>query len=225
MLTPTSGTCAATDTAWRANDGSLGRPSLRVVGTDVELLGGLRDGDEQAFVMLVGRYQQPMLRLARSMVSTQAVAEEVVQDTWMGVVRGIDRFEGRSSLKTWLFRILTNRARATGAREPFHSPIETLHAVDASRFDTNGEWADPVDRWIEDSDDRLDAATWSPILKAGLDGLPPRQRQVVMLRDIEGLSTDEVCAVLDISGGNQRILLHRGRNRLREILEAAFEGS
>jgi RNA polymerase sigma-70 factor, ECF subfamily len=225
MLTATTRTFAATEMAWRAGDGTLARPSFRVVRTDVELLTGLRDGDEQAFVMLVGRYQQPMLRLARSMVSTQAVAEEVVQDTWMGVVRGIDRFEGRSSLKTWLFRILTNRARTTGAREPSHAPIETLHAVDASRFDTNGEWADPVDRWIDDSDDRLDAATSSPILKAGLDDLPPRQRQVVMLRDIEGLSTDEVCAVLDISAGNQRILLHRGRNRLREILEAAFEGS
>ena len=172
--------------------------------------------------MLVARYQQPMLRLARSMVATQAVAEEVVQDTWMGVVRGIDRFEGRSSLKTWLFRILANRACSTGTREPSHVPIEALHAVDPSRFDTNGQWADPLDRWSEESEDRLDAATWSPILKAALDDLAPRQRQVVMLRDIEGLSSEEVCAVLDINGGNQRILLHRGRSRLREILEAAL---
>jgi RNA polymerase sigma-70 factor (ECF subfamily) len=193
-----------------------------VVETDVEVLSRLRDGDEQAFVRLVGRYQQPMLRLARSMVSTQAVAEEVVQDTWMGVVRGIERFEGRSSLKTWLFRILTNRARSTGAHEPSHAPIDDLHAVDPSRFDTHGQWADPVDRWIDDSDDRLEAATWSPILRAGLNDLPPRQRQVVLLRDVEGLSSDDVCAVLDISGGNQRILLHRGRSRLREILETAL---
>jgi RNA polymerase sigma-70 factor, ECF subfamily len=196
--------------------------SSRVVETDVEVLSRLREGDEQAFVALVGRYQQPMLRLARSMVSTQAVAEEVVQDTWMGVVRGIDRFEGRSSLKTWLFRILTNRARSTGAREPSHAPIDDLHAVDPNRFDSSGQWADPVDRWTDDSDDRLDAASWSPILKAGLDDLPPRQRQVVMLRDVEGLSSDDVCAVLDISGGNERILLHRGRSRLRELLETAF---
>jgi len=189
---------------------------------DDALLSRLQDGDEEAFVTLVARYQQPMLRFARTMVHTQAVAEEVVQDTWMGVVRGIDRFEGRSSLKTWLFRILTNRARSTGAREPSHAPIEALHSVDPSRFTTNGQWADPLDRWTEDSEDRLDAATWSPMLKAALDDLPPRQRQVVMLRDVEGLSNEETCAVLDITSGNQRILLHRGRSRLREILEAAL---
>ena len=193
-----------------------------MVEMDDELLSRLQEGDEEAFVTLVARYQQPMLRFARSMVPTQAVAEEVVQDTWMGVVRGIDRFEGRSSLKSWLFRILTNRARSTGAREPSHAPIEVLYTVDPSRFNATGQWADPLDRWTEDSDDRLDAATWSPILKAALDDLPPRQRQVVMLRDLEGLSNQEACAVLDITSGNQRILLHRGRVRLREILEAAL---
>ena len=180
--------------------------------TDVELLGRLRNGDEEAFVMLVARYQQPMLRLARSMVPSQAVAEEAVQDTWLGVVRGIDRFEGRSSFKTWLFRILVNRARSAGSHEhPTSASIESLHAVDPARFDAEGQWADPLDRWVEESEDRLDAATWVPILKAALDELPPRQRQVVMLRDVEGLSGDEVCAVLGISAGNQRILLHRGR--------------
>ena len=171
--------------------------------------------------MLVARYQQPMLRLARSMLPTQTLAEEVVQDTWMGVVRGIDRFEGRSTLKTWLFRILTNRARSTGEREPSHTPIEALHTVDPSRFDANGHWADPLDRWAEETDDRLDAATWSQVLKVALDELPARWRQVVLLRDVEGLSNEEVCSVLDISSGNQRILLHRGRSRLREVLEAA----
>jgi RNA polymerase sigma-70 factor, ECF subfamily len=189
------------------------------VDTDVELLTRLRNGDEEAFVMLVARYQQPMLRLARSMVSTQAVAEEAVQDAWMGVVRGIERFEGRSSFKTWLFRILANRARSAGSAEQQTTPIESLHAVDPLRFDAQGQWADPLDRWTEESEDRLEAATWVPILKSGLDDLPPRQREVVVLRDIEGLSGDEVCAVLGISGGNQRILLHRGRTRLREILE------
>jgi RNA polymerase sigma-70 factor, ECF subfamily len=189
------------------------------VDTDVELLTRLRNGDEEAFVMLVARYQQPMLRLARSMVSTQAVAEEAVQDAWMGVVRGIERFEGRSSFKTWLFRVLANRARSAGSAEQQTTPIESLHAVDPLRFDAQGQWADPLDRWTEESEDRLEAATWVPILKSGLDDLPPRQREVVVLRDIEGLSGDEVCAVLGISGGNQRILLHRGRTRLREILE------
>jgi RNA polymerase sigma-70 factor (ECF subfamily) len=185
---------------------------------DVELLSRLRNGDEEAFVMLVARYQQPMLRLARSMAPSQAVAEEAVQDTWMGVVRGIERFEGRSSFKTWLFRILVNRARSAGSRERPNAPIESLHAVDPDRFDAQGQWADPLERWVEDSDDRLDAASWLPVVKAALDDLPPRQRQVVILRDVEGLTNDEVCAVLGISVGNQRILLHRGRARLRQVL-------
>jgi RNA polymerase sigma-70 factor (ECF subfamily) len=197
-------------------------PTLSSVETDLELLGRLREGDEEAFVMLVTRYQQPMLRLARSMVASTAIAEEAVQDAWMGVVRGIDRFEGRSSLKTWLFRILANRARSAGAHEPSHTPIEALYAVDPSRFDPNGQWADPLERWPDESDNRLDAAALSPFLKAALDDLPPRQRQVVMLRDIEGLTNEEVCTVLAISSGNQRILLHRGRSRLRGVVETAM---
>ncbi|HEX3840948.1 MAG TPA: RNA polymerase sigma factor [Acidimicrobiales bacterium] len=191
--------------------------------TDVELLNRLRGGDEEAFVMLVTRYQQPMLRLARSMVPSYAVAEEAVQDTWMGVVRGIERFEGRSSFKTWLFRILTNRTRTAGSREQHQRKIDSLHAVDPSLFNFQGQWADPCDRWIEESEDRLDAAVWAPVLKSALDELTARQRQVVILRDVEGLSNEEVCAVLDLSSGNQRILLHRGRTRLREILDARIE--
>ena len=100
--------------------------------------------------------------------------------------------------------------------------MEFLHSVDPARFDRNGQWADPVERWADDSDDRLDARTWSPILSAALHSLPPQQRQVVMLRDMEGLSSDDVCAVLDISSGNQRILLHRGRSRLRTMLESTM---
>jgi RNA polymerase sigma-70 factor (ECF subfamily) len=107
---------------------------LRTVEPDIEQLGRLRDGDENAFVMLVARYHQPMLRLARAMVSSEAVAEEIVQDTWMGVVRGIDRFEGRSSFKTWLYSILVNRARSAGAKEHLTTSIESLHSVDPSRF-------------------------------------------------------------------------------------------
>ena len=170
--------------------------------------------------MLVARYQQPMLRLARSYVPSRAVAEEAVQETWMGVVKGIERFEGRSTFKTWMFRILVNRARSAGSREQRHAPLEPHHAVDPIRFDEGGHWADPVERWTEDSDDALEAAAWGPILQSSLEDLPPRQRQVVVLRDMEGLTSDEVCSVLDISSGNQRILLHRGRTRLRELLEA-----
>lgn len=190
---------------------------------DADLVDRLRAGDEHAFMALVDQFHQPMLRLARSMLSNPALAEETVQDTWMGVVRGIDRFEGRSSLKTWLFRILANRARSTGARERGGVPLESLHSVDPARFDSQGQWADPLERWTDDSDARIDASAWSPILKAALDDLPDRQREVVLLRDVEGLSGDEVCSVLNINSGNQRILLHRGRARLRTALEAEIK--
>lgn len=196
---------------------------LRSVEPDIEQLRRLRDGDEDAFVMLVTRYHQPMLRLARTMVSNRAVAEEIVQDTWMGVVRGIDQFEGRSSFKTWLYRILINRARSAGAKEHLTASIESLHSVDPTRFDAQGHWADPLDRWRDDAESRLDAATLVPILESALEDLAPRQRQVVMLRDVEGLSNDEVCGALGITSGNQRILLHRGRARLREIIDSKVE--
>jgi RNA polymerase sigma-70 factor, ECF subfamily len=198
-------------------------PTLRTVEMDGELLSRVRCGDEEAFVMLVARYQQPMFCLACSMVPSRQVAEEAVQDTWIGVVRGFERFEGRSSFKTWLFRILVNRVRSAGSREPTDPSIETIQAVDPRRFDGEGQWADPVEHWTQASEDRLDAAAWVPILKSALDKLPERQRQVVLLRDVEGLSNDEACAVLGISVGNQRILLHRGRTRLREVLDAQIE--
>jgi RNA polymerase sigma-70 factor (ECF subfamily) len=198
------------------------RPTLRAVDTDAEMVTRLRNGDEEAFVTLVSRYQQPMLRLARSFVPNQAVAEEAVQDTWLGLVRGIENFEGRSSFKTWLFRILVNRARSAGTKEHASASSEELHAVDPSRFTAQGQWADPVERWIEESEQRLDAAAWAPILRSALENLPPRQRQVVLLRDVEGLSHEEACAVLGITVGNQRVLLHRGRSQLRGILEATM---
>jgi RNA polymerase sigma-70 factor (ECF subfamily) len=194
------------------------------VEADVELVSRLRNGDEAAFAALVDRYQQPMIRLARSVVPSHAVAEEAVQDTWMGVVRGIHRFEGRSSLRTWLFRIVVNRARSAGSREHPVASLDSLHAVDPARFDANGQWADPVQPWTDDSDDRLDAAACVPVLAAALEDLPPRQRQVVILRDVEGLSSEEACAVLGLSVGNQRILLHRGRSRMRGILETRIQG-
>jgi RNA polymerase sigma-70 factor (ECF subfamily) len=148
------------------------------------------------------------------------VAEEAVQDTWMGVVRGIDRFEGRSSFQTWLFRILVNRARSAGARERPAGALDSLPAVDPASFTPSGQWADPVAPWPDDADGRLDAAARLPVLVAALDSLPERQRQVVILRDLEGLTNEETCDVLGISSGNQRILLHRGRSRLRQLLAA-----
>ena len=187
--------------------------------TDGELLTRLRAGDEEAFVMLVGRYNGSLLRLARAYVPNEAVAEEAVQDTWMGVVRGVDRFEGRSTFKTWLFRILVNRARSAGTREHRDlSLTDNQPAVDPSRFDAAGAWARPLESWA-DTDDRLVAATWTRCLGDALSGLPPRQREIVILRDVEGLASGDVCDVLGISEGNQRVLLHRGRSRLRSVLE------
>ena len=196
--------------------------TLRSVETDAELLGRLQSGDEQAFVMFVKRYQMPMLRLACSMVSDQAVAEEAVQDTWIGVVRGIDRFEGRSSLKTWLFRILVNRVRSARAVEQ-QRRLPRVPSVDPERFDTSGQWAEPVESWDDALVERMDASALMPVLWDALNGLPPRQREIVLLRDVEGLSSEEACDVLDIRPGNQRILLHRGRAGLREILASEMK--
>jgi RNA polymerase sigma-70 factor (ECF subfamily) len=196
-------------------------PTLRSVDTDADLLARLRAGDDGAFVTLVGRYNGSLLRLARTYVPSDAVAEEAVQETWMGVVRGVDRFEGRSSFKTWLFRILINRARTAGVREPRSVALaDDEPAVDPARFTSGGAWAEPLQPWEADIDDRLVAATWSKTLVQALDGLPPRQRAIVVLRDVEGLPSDDVCTVLGISEGNQRVLLHRGRSRLRSMLEA-----
>jgi RNA polymerase sigma-70 factor (ECF subfamily) len=198
------------------------RRTITIMETDSELLERLRTGDQGAFEILVDRYQQPMVRFACSLVPSHAVAEEAVQDTWMGVVRGLERFEGRSSFKTWLFRILANRARSAGSTEYRHLPAEPGRAVDLASFDDSGSWRTPVEAWGEDADARLDAAKWTPILKAGLAVLPERQRQVVLLRDVEGLSSEDVCDVLGISTGNQRLLLHRGRNGLRQTLLTAM---
>ena len=191
--------------------------------SDADLLLRLRSGDEQAFVTLVERYHEPMLRLAVSFVPSRAVAEEVVQDTWLAVLRGLDGFEGRSSLRTWVFRILVNQARTTGTREHRSVPVaDPEPAVDPSRFDVSGSWADPPERWIETAEERIEASKLADRIRARIDELPARQRQVVILRDIEEMSSEEVCAVLAISDANQRVLLHRGRSRLRQLFEDEF---
>jgi RNA polymerase sigma-70 factor (ECF subfamily) len=177
---------------------------------DAELLDRLRAGDERAFVVLVGRYHEPMLRLAASFVPSTAVAEEVVQDTWLAVLRGLERFQGRSSLKTWLFRILVNRARTTGTREQRSVPI------------ADPEPAVDPEHWIEAAEARMEAGKLADRIRAWINELPARQREVVLLRDVEGMTSDEVCSVLELTGVNQRVLLHRGRSRLRQLLEDEF---
>ena len=183
----------------------------------------LRAGDEQTFIDLVGRHHDSMVRVARSFVPNHAVAEEVVQDTWLAVLRGLDGFEGRSSFQTWLYQILINRAQSTGVREHHHVPVGAQESsVDPSRFDDGGLWSLPPERWGDDLDERLQAGELSASIWSALDQLPVQQRSVVALRDLEGLHSTEVCDLLDITAANQRVLLHRGRSRMRNALEAEF---
>jgi RNA polymerase sigma-70 factor, ECF subfamily len=184
----------------------------------------LRAGDEETFIKLVARHHDAMVRVARSFVPSHAVAEEVVQDSWLAVLRGLDRFEGRSSFQTWLYRILINRARSTGVREHHHQvPIgDHDRSVGPSRFDGDGRWSLPPEHWADDLDERLHAGELSSSIWSALDGLPAQQRNVVALRDVEGLDSTEVCGLLDITAANQRVLLHRGRSRMREALEIEF---
>jgi RNA polymerase sigma-70 factor (ECF subfamily) len=184
------------------------------VDDDAGLVERLRAGDESAFVELVRRYQPRLLRLAEATVGSRAVAEEVCQDTWLAVVRGVDRFEGRSSFKTWLFRVLLNRARTSASREQ-----RAGHADDdVERFDANGAWAEPPVPWADQVDDRLVAERLARRVHDLLPALPDQQREVVVLRDVEGLDPLEVTSLLGITDGNQRVLLHRGRAKLRVLL-------
>lgn len=188
---------------------------------EVELVDRLRAGDEEAFVTLVRRHHSGLIRLASSYVPNRDVAEEVVQEAWLGVVRGIEKFEGRSSLKTWLYRIVVNRARSAGVREHRETPADLTESTGPSeRFAPDGSWVEPPVPWTEQVDDRLTAAALNDRIRDCLDTLPDGQRQVVTLRDIDGLTPGETCAVLGISEANQRVLLHRGRARLRGLLDA-----
>jgi RNA polymerase sigma-70 factor (ECF subfamily) len=190
---------------------------------DSELVSRVRAGDEGAFAELAGKYQGAMLSIARGYVPSGAVAEEVVQEAWIGVLRGIGRFERRSSFRTWLFRILVNRAISAGVRERRSVPVDDMGpVVDASLFDAGGTWQAPPEPWSDQVDDKVVAAKISARILAAIDELPPQQREVVTLRDVQGLSSGEVCAVLDISNANQRVLLHRGRSKLRQVIGSEF---
>jgi RNA polymerase sigma-70 factor (ECF subfamily) len=186
-----------------------------VADADAGLVDRLRAGEEAAFVEIVSRYQAQLLRLAEATVGSRAVAQEVTQDTWIAVLRGVDRFEGRSSFKTWLFHILVNRARSAAGREQRAGRPDDLAA---ERFDASGAWAEPPEPWADRTDDQLLASDLAAKVKDLLPTLPAAQRQVVLLRDVEGVPAAEVCRLLDLSDGNQRVLLHRGRARLRALL-------
>ncbi len=195
---------------------------------DARLVDRLRARDEAAFAELIRTYGAGMLRVARMYVSSRAVAEEVVQEAWLGVLKGIDRFEGRSSLKTWLFRIVANTAKTRGVREarsaPFSSFADDEASVSPDRFLAAGErfpghWAVPPASWAGVPEQRLLADETMDVIRRTVQQLPASQRAVLTLRDLEGLSADEVCNALDLTETNGRVLLHRARAKVRAALE------
>ena len=202
---------------------------------DPHLIELLRNGNEAAFVALIDRYSATMLHLAMFYVTAWPVAEEVVQETWMSVFEHLGHFEGRSSLKTWMFRILTNCAKTWAQREGRSIPF-------SSRSDTSTDHAEPAvepDRWLpadhhwagqwvsvkreEMPEERLLSQETRMCLERAIEALPPNQREIIILRDIEGWTSDEICSTLGISEGNQRVLLHRARSKVRSTLERYFQ--
>ena len=193
----------------------------RVRGQEIDesvLIDRLRAGDEAAFVALVRQHHQVMVRIARSYVPSESIAEEVVQETWLAALRGLSSFEGRSSVKTWLFAILLNRARTTGPKERKYVPIEQPErAVGAGRFDRNGSWSLPPVHWADEAEDRVKAERMNKSIRVAIDQLPSPQRDVLTLRDVEGLTAADTCQILSLELGHQRVLLHRARSRVRQI--------
>jgi len=195
---------------------------------DARLVEGLRAGDEAAFAALMREYGAGMLRVAQMFVSSRAVAEEVVQEAWIGVLKGIGRFEGRSSLKTWLFRIVANTAKTRGVRESRSIPFSALGeaegepSVDPDRFLGSGErfpghWAAPPQSWAPEGE--LLGQETLGVIERAIEQLPPAQRAVITLRDVQGFTSEEVCNALDLTETNQRVLLHRARSKVRSALE------
>jgi RNA polymerase sigma-70 factor (ECF subfamily) len=206
---------------------------------DQELIGRLRAGDEAAFAALIDQYQGSLLRMARSYTRDAALVEEIAQDTWIGLLESLNRFEGRASLKTWLFRIFMNVARARARKESRTVPFSALAADDAadpgrgqeeavssSRFAPTwlprygGHWISNPARWQELPEEQAISSETQRLIEGAIAGLPEMQRAVVTLRDVEGIDADEVCNLLGLTGTNQRVLLHRARAKVRRALEA-----
>jgi len=214
--------------------GTAPRPEpTRAPDQDAHLLAALRAGDEAAFAALVTRYHASLKRVARAYVSTDAVAEEVVQDAWLAVIAGIDRFQERATLKTWVFHILVNKAKSRGKRERRIVPFASLSrdaegpAVSPDNFQRDGDawpghWATPPRPW-EDPERRLESLEARERLREAIAALPDVHQAVLTLRDVEGLDAPEVCALLELSDGNQRVILHRARARVRADLARYFE--
>ena len=202
-----------------------------------ETVEALRRGDERVFSALVDEYGPAMLRVARMYVSSRAVAEEVVQEAWLGVISGIGRFEGRSSLKTWLFRIVTNIAKTRGERERRSVPFSSVlggdgdggeASVEPDRFLGSGRlaghWVSAPSRWSERPEELLVGGETIAVVESAIAALPEGQRTVITLRDVEGWSAEEVRNALDLSETNQRVILHRARAKVRRALETYLDG-
>jgi RNA polymerase sigma-70 factor, ECF subfamily len=207
------------------------QPAAVAAAEETDLLVRLRAGDERAFETLVEAHHGAMIAVARTYVKTDELAEEVVQETWLGVLKGIDRFEGRSSLKTWIMRILVNTAMTRGGREARSVPFSSLAladegepAVEPERFRPPGEafaghWARYPGDWTQLPEEKLVGRESIEVAKRAIEELPASQRRVITMRDVAGYSAQEVCEALDMSAGNQRVLLHRARSRARAALE------
>ena len=192
------------------------------------LLARLREGDEQAFEALIARHDGALRRVARTYLRTDAAVDDVVQETWLGVVRGLDRFEGRSSLRTWIFSILVNRARTRAVRDARSLPFSALEgdgepAVEPAAFAADGSWTSAPPRLDADPETGLLAGELRAQLLAAVDTLTRDQRAVITLRDLVGLTAAETCELLEITDGSQRVLLHRARARVRTVLRPIVE--
>jgi len=197
---------------------------------ETQLIAALRAGDESAFMQLVDAYHAKMVRLAHSFVDNTMVAEEVAQEAWLGVLRGVQRFEGRSSLQTWIFTILPNCARTRARREQRTLTFSDIFAVedddeptvDPDRFQQEGRWRghwhDGPSSWREVPENRILAQETLELVRAAIEALPPNQRTVILLRDVDGVEAADVCNILQISESNQRVLLHRARAKVQEAL-------
>jgi RNA polymerase sigma-70 factor (ECF subfamily) len=206
----------------------------RPTADEIDLLAKLRAGDERAFEALVNRHYRTMLAVAQTYVGSRAVAEEVVQEAWLGVLKGLDGFEGRSSLATWILRIVVNIAMTRGGREARTIPYASLaaegdeHAVDPDRFHGAadafpGHWRAYPGDWHRLPEEALHQRETLRVVVDAIAALPAAQRTVITMRDVEGCGAEEVCAVLGVSEGNQRVLLHRARSRVRAALERHFD--
>jgi RNA polymerase sigma-70 factor (ECF subfamily) len=223
------------DTPGQAADIAL---PANAAGADAALIASLQRGDERAFVLLIEQYHAQLVRMALLYVNDRTVAEEVAQETWIGVLNGLARFEQRSSLKTWIFQILINQARTRGKREAHSIPFSALAprepgpaepAVDAERFRGPadrwpGHWATPPQSWAGIPEEHLLSQETRATIQQAIAVLPASQREIITLRDLHGWTAAEVCQALQISEANQRVLLHRARSKVRRALETYLNG-